>query len=190
MISIISPQEFKTVPWKNGKGETIELSISEGGTLEKFDWRISMASVVEDGSFSDFSGYERALILVKGNGIRLQYDSKRKDEQINFLDIAKFDGSLKTSGILQSGPINDFNIIVDKEKYQMTVQTYVKKVDVNFPSACLSFVYCLSGNAHFSSPGGTENLDLSHGSLMKITKPCKNFTISGQQLIIASLNVI
>jgi len=190
MISIISPQEFKTMPWKNGRGETIELSINEGGTPEKFDWRISMASVIEDGPFSDFSGYERALILVKGNGISLLQDGNRTVELTKFLDVVKFDGSLKTSGILRSGPINDFNVIADKKKYQITVRTYVRRVDVDLRSAYLTFVYSLSGDANISSPNGTENFHLSYGSLMKITQLSKNFVISGQQLIIASLNAV
>jgi len=61
LITIISPQQFKKTPWKNGKGETTELAISEGGTLENFDWRLSIASVTEDGAFSYFTGYCRNL---------------------------------------------------------------------------------------------------------------------------------
>ena len=190
MISIISPQEFKTVPWRNGKGETIELSINDGGTLEKFDWRISMASVIEDGPFSDFSGYERALILVKGNGISLLQDGNRTVELTNLLDVAIFDGNLKTSGILKSGPINDFNIIADNEKYQMDVQSYVNNVDVVLRPACLSFVYSLSGDVNISSPKETKDLHFKNGSLMKITELSKKIFISGEQLIIASLHMI
>ena len=52
MINIIAPKQFKTVAWKNGLGETTELAINRGGTLNSFDWRLSMASVVEDGVFS------------------------------------------------------------------------------------------------------------------------------------------
>jgi len=55
MLTIISPQQFKQIPWKNGKGTTTELAISDGGTLDHFAWRLSIASVVEDGEFSDFS---------------------------------------------------------------------------------------------------------------------------------------
>jgi len=189
MIKIISPQEFKTVPWKNGMGETIELAINEGGTLEKFDWRISMASVVEDGPFSAFSGFERTLILVKGNGISLQHDGKPTDKLSNLLDVTTFDGRLKTSGILYSGPINDFNIIADKQKYKVTVQTYVENVDVDLRPAYLSFVYCLSGDASISSPDGTDKISLTHGSLLKITQPSENLTISGRRMIIASLEL-
>lgn len=189
MIEIISPQDFKTLPWKNGKGETIELSISEGGTLRNFDWRISIASVVEDGPFSDFSGYERTLILVKGNGISLQHGDGKTDKLSNLLDVATFDGGLKTSGTLHSGPINDFNIIVDKEKYQVVVKTFVERQEVSLRSANLSFIYCLASEAKVSGSGGSEIWNLCQGSLMKITQSSKNLTVSGQQMIVASLNL-
>ena len=52
MINIITPEQFNTIPWKNGKGQTTELAISENGSIDDFDWRLSIASVVEDGAFS------------------------------------------------------------------------------------------------------------------------------------------
>ena len=189
MIEIISPQQFKVVPWKNGKGETIELSISDGGTPEKFDWRISIASVVEDGPLSDFSGYERTIILVKGNGISLLHDGERVAKLSNLLDVATFDGGLTTSGILHSGPINDLNIISDKKKYQVAVHTYVERQEASLRPANLNFIYCLASEAKVLGPDGREIRSLSHGSLMKITQPSKNLTISGQQMIIASLEL-
>ena len=79
MITIIPPTAFTTTPWKNNKGKTIELAISAGGTVEQFDWRLSMASVTEDGPFSDFSGYQRNLVLTQGNGIILTHDQATTD---------------------------------------------------------------------------------------------------------------
>ena len=80
MISVLSPELFITIPWKNGQGETIELAMNYGGHLDDFVWRLSMASVVEDGVFSDFSGYQRNLILIEGNGINLQHDDSKIDK--------------------------------------------------------------------------------------------------------------
>ena len=36
MISVLSPELFKTIPWKNGQGETIELAMNYGGNLNDF----------------------------------------------------------------------------------------------------------------------------------------------------------
>ena len=70
-INIISPEQYKTIPWKNGLGETTELAINEGGDVTNFDWRLSIARVTKDGFFSDFSNYSRNLILISCKGLRL-----------------------------------------------------------------------------------------------------------------------
>ena len=89
-MKIIPPEQFKKIPWKNGKGITTELAINNGGTLNDFEWRISIASVDVDGEFSDFTGYLRNLILVAGNGIDLQYDSGKVDRLNNILSFVTF----------------------------------------------------------------------------------------------------
>ena len=114
VINILSPDQFKGVPWKNGLGVTTELAISLGGTLADFDWRLSIASVVADGVFSDFSGYDRQLILLNGNGIKLTHHIDGNNHQVDDLktplSVAVFDGANQTFGELIDGPIEDFNV--------------------------------------------------------------------------------
>ena len=87
MLEIIAPNNFCVIPWKNGKGETIELAINEGGTIDKFDWRLSIASVVENGFFSDFTGYYRHLALIKGNGVELEHNNQTIDSLTSILNL-------------------------------------------------------------------------------------------------------
>ena len=110
MITVISPDSFKKIPWKNGLGFTTELAINDGANLDDFDWRLSIASVTSNGEFSNFSGYDRNLVLIEGNSLSLQHDQKHTDKLTQLLDIAKFDGGCKTFGTLHNGAINDFNI--------------------------------------------------------------------------------
>ncbi|WP_442165592.1 HutD family protein, partial [Rhizobium leguminosarum] len=42
--------DHKRMPWKNGKGETVEIAVfPPGASINDFDWSISMATVAEDG---------------------------------------------------------------------------------------------------------------------------------------------
>ncbi len=100
MLTIIEPIQFKTIPWKNGLGETTELAINDNASLDDFIWRISIASVINDGVFSDFSGYDRNLVLIEGKGINLQHDAKSTDLLEKTLDVASFDGGGETLGRL------------------------------------------------------------------------------------------
>jgi environmental stress-induced protein Ves len=65
----LTPADYTRQPWKNGKGVTVELARAEAeGALL---WRLSMATVAEDGPFSLFPGIERNLTVISGPGFRL-----------------------------------------------------------------------------------------------------------------------
>ncbi len=69
MIRHLTPADYKTMPWANGKGVTVEMLRldRDGGLL----WRLSRASVVENGDFSLFPGIERNLTVITGSGFDL-----------------------------------------------------------------------------------------------------------------------
>jgi environmental stress-induced protein Ves len=60
------------MPWKNGGGSTTEIAISpDFADLATFDWRISTARVETPGPFSTFSGCDRTLCVIEGEGLVL-----------------------------------------------------------------------------------------------------------------------
>lgn len=198
MIKILNPTQFKTIPWKNGQGETTELAINEGGSLDDFDWRLSIASVGNDGLFSNFSGYQRNLILIDGQGISLQHDDKSTDILENLLDIASFDGACQTYGKLTLGEIKDFNIITKTTKVTPKILCHVgsQQVLVELLHNSICFAYSLTDemvvealDAHISVlPVGhlaklsTQNNDNKAGSL--------KIKFTGKNMIIVQLNMI
>jgi environmental stress-induced protein Ves len=110
-FKIYSPEDFKTLPWRNGLGSTVELisEILEGH--EAFSWRLSIASVANDGPFSDFSGYDRTLLLLEGSGITLNKPNGIFKVLNSSLDYANFKGEDLIDATLHNGPIKDFNIM-------------------------------------------------------------------------------
>ncbi|WP_413283007.1 HutD family protein [Vibrio sp. MA40-2] len=122
---VMSSSDFKCMPWKNGLGSTLEIVRSDD--KHGLRYRISQASVVQDGLFSDFSGLHRTLILLSGNGMLLQH-SNRHDQHHqythqldNALDMACFSGGDKTNAILNQGSIDDLNIMVRDTDTSSTV---------------------------------------------------------------------
>lgn len=189
MIDIIQPSQFKTVPWKNGKGETVEMAINPGGTLDNFDWRLSMASVVEDGVFSNFSGYTRNLILIDGDGINLQHNDNKIDRLKNLLDVATFDGGNKTVGNLHTNEITDFNIIARTSAFNTNVSCQKNITKHMLEKSDLCFIYSLFKDATLSIKGTQEVITLPCQHLIKITDlEANNVAITGEHLIIVYLN--
>ncbi|HBY88145.1 MAG TPA: hypothetical protein DEO86_20005 [Colwellia sp.] len=154
MLTLFSPENFKTIPWKNGLGHTTELAISDGGTLDNFDWRLSIASVVNDGNFSNFAGYQRNLVLIEGEGLTLDHGNGDIDELTNLLDIARFDGASKTHGALVNGGIKDFNIMTNQLSFTPEVNCYLEQqsVTVELTANSLLFAYSLTEQMIVTSP--------------------------------------
>ncbi len=107
-MKLIAPSDFKTTLRKNGTGKTTELAISENSTLADSDWRISIAGDVDDSSFSEFTGFDRCLVLLAGAGMQLHHVSPARhhttDSLENTLDMAQFDGCNTTTPATWSLP--------------------------------------------------------------------------------------
>jgi environmental stress-induced protein Ves len=197
MLTVFSPENFRTIPWKNGLGHTTELAISEGGSLDDFDWRLSIASVVNDGDFSNFAGYQRNLVLIEGEGLTLNHGNDDIDELTNLLDIARFDGGSNTHGTLVNGGIKDFNIMTNQLTFSPNVNCYIEQqtVTVELSQDTLLFAYSLSDNMivtkaennRCSVPVGHlikyQHNDTSASNDLAVT------TFSGKKMIIIVLKV-
>ncbi len=196
MIKIISPDQFQTIAWKNGQGKTTELAINSGGTLADFDWRLSIASVVENGLFSDFSGYHRQLILLTGNGIKLshgakkmdqhQIDEQQVDELTQPLSMAVFDGACRTVGKLIDGPIEDFNVMTKQHSFKAEVKTYTQHQTASCSTAGLNFIYAAKQSIVIQF--NQQRIELPQGHLFQASnEAAQDYQVSGQDFIVIAL---
>ncbi len=91
MIAVLKAQTHRRMPWKNGGGVTVEIAIHPAGaSVDDFDWRVSMATVASDGPFSIFSGIDRTLSVLEGDGIVLDVEGQettltRQSAPLSFL---------------------------------------------------------------------------------------------------------
>ena len=113
-VTIIEPTSFIAMPWRNGLGTTIELLKQDLSGVDGFAWRLSMADVTTNGAFSNFSGYDRTLLLLEGKGLTL--DSNGANHRLEKpLQSARFSGDDQTFATLHDGPVKDFNIMVQRQ---------------------------------------------------------------------------
>ncbi len=167
VFNIISPDRFKKIPWKNGRGVTSELAISEGSNLENFAWRISIARVDKDGAFSDFSGLKRTLVLLGGRGIVLCHDETICERLLKPLDVAEFDGGQRTVGTLISGPITDFNVMIREGQVRAEVAVHTTKTEIALPRTMFGFVYSVFEDAEICDASGVTVSKLQSGYLLR-----------------------
>lgn len=105
----LRPADYTRQPWKNGKGMTTELlhlRDPAGATL----FRLSRASVVEDGPFSLFPGIERNLTVLTGPGFRLT--GPGLNLRCDPLVPVAFPGDVAVAASETNGqPSDDFNVM-------------------------------------------------------------------------------
>jgi environmental stress-induced protein Ves len=115
-MRIIRQSSFAAVPWKNGGGVTRE-AIREPPHGDSFDWRVSLAQIDTAGPFSDFAGYIRFMVLLKGAGVVLKFAGgpiPRVRELREIGDMQEFDGGVAAHCELVKGPCVDLNLMVSK----------------------------------------------------------------------------
>jgi uncharacterized protein len=116
MFRLLAPAQYRRMPWKNGGGLTEEIATyPEGSALDTFDWRVSIAEVTRDGSFSRFPGIDRTILLIEGAGMRLAGRDRDVLMRTPF-EPYSFDGEDPIDCALVSGTIRDFNAMVRRDR--------------------------------------------------------------------------
>lgn len=120
MVQIISASGRKSMAWKNGGGITEEIAISPpGNSMEKFDWRISMAHVTADNSFSAFPGTTRHLVVLEGV-VMLNFSDRKVRLDPESAPLL-FSGNTPVIANVLSGPVRDLNIMFRDGHYHVNV---------------------------------------------------------------------
>ena len=110
----LTEADYRLMPWANGKGTTTELwrHDHEG----RMAIRLSRASVVEEGPFSLFAGFDRTLTVLTGPGFDLVGDEMRLSARE--LVPVSFSGDLAIRATGVSGRSDDLNVMVDRRLYR------------------------------------------------------------------------
>lgn len=160
------------MPWRNGLGTTLELRKQDGDGDHGFAWRLSMADVIEDGEFSHFSGYDRTLLLLEGNGLTLDCEGSVARLE-HPLQAARFRGEAATFATLHDGPIKDFNVMTLRRLCSAEVTSQAEpaatRIDID---ADRLLVYAIGAELQLASPAAAELL-LPRNHLLEIELPAK-----------------
>lgn len=141
MIQILRASTYRNMLWKNGTGYTLELARQDNEALGTFDWRVSMADVTTSGAFSLFDGMQRVLTVLEGAGIILTMDDA-VPQRLALQQSVAFSGSSKVSCELIDGPIRDFNLIYNPQRYSARYQWIQNQEHVElFSSANILFMF-------------------------------------------------
>jgi environmental stress-induced protein Ves len=153
MIRHLTKYDFKSMPWANGKGVTLELARADqdGAML----WRLSRASVVEDGDFSIFPGVERNLTVITGPGFDLVFQDRTLTAAP--LQPVAFAGDDPCRALRVAAPSDDFNVMTARHLPKPLVR--VISTPQTLAAAPLLAVYALT-------TGRIADHDMAAGDLL------------------------
>lgn len=162
MVRLLTPDDFRSMPWKNGAGRTTEIAVHPAGAgLDAFAWRVSIASVERDGPFSAFPGIDRTIVLLDGAGMRLKAAEREIDVTTRYMP-HDFRGDESVDCRLVSGPCRDFNAMFRRGRVHGSV-TVVGGSAAEFDPAQFCVSYAAKGRHEATiARRGARRLDEGH----------------------------
>lgn len=101
----LESKDYTKMLWKNGQGSTLEIDKGQG-------WRVSIATVNQDGAFSKFEGMQRIISMIDGDAIQL-ISSQQKDVVIRTFESHAFSGDEDIYCKVHGRGGQDLNLIYD-----------------------------------------------------------------------------
>ncbi|WP_409997573.1 HutD family protein [Curvibacter sp. APW13] len=152
--------DLPRTPWKNGGGSTREVVCQPPGTgMEAFDWRVSIATIAQPGPFSVFTGIDRTILLLDGDGVRLHAPGHFDHR----LDVPgqpfAFAGDVAVDCTLLGGESTDFNVMTRRGVARSDVQLHTGRATL--APATAGVLLALDGD--WSLNDGNTLLDVPAG---------------------------
>lgn len=122
-VAILTRDQQRTMPWRNGGGTTREVLVEPAGATfdTGFNWRLSIAVILKDGPFSELPGLDRSMVVIGGAGMTLEFPMGRREEVVPF-KVFRFPGEVPCTGHLSSGPVVDINAMTARGKARHAVR--------------------------------------------------------------------
>ncbi len=186
-FELLTSADYVEVPWRNGRGVTSEVA-REPRTGDEFDWRVSMASIVENGPFSNFAGCNRVIVALDGEGFSLVHKELERSALLGSLEPYEFSGDWTTDCQLRGGPVRDFNVITARNRASARVEvaagTRLHHLDCR---GRILLAYCVRG-ALVTEPSSRVHVFLLEGETLRVDG-ADHVVVSGEDVDSAAILV-
>lgn len=187
IVEFLAPEGYRRIPWKNGRGE---LSVIDHEGEESWQnmgvaWHFGRTAIIEEGPFSDYTGYERVQVVTRGAGLVLIAPDHEIDLRLP-MHPRRYDGGIPVRTRLESGPVEVVNLIADRTRFDIDLR--VGKAGAGI--CCKSgrhIVYAPVGAVQVAVDGRTYALAEDHALRLRIDSGT-NATVLDGQVIIGSIH--
>lgn len=157
---MIAQSQYRRAMWKNGLGHTDEIAIyPEGSELKSgnFLWRISTARIERNSPFSLFPHHDRTLVILRGEGVRLQHalEGNQESVEVPMGEPYDFPGDVASECELIDGPVQDLSVFVRKGEVESMVEFIRLDAEDSHewvPAGRWNFAFLAQGTAEVHAP--------------------------------------
>ncbi len=185
-IEPLGPGNYRRIPWKNARGELIVIDSAGAGSWENngVAWHFGRTAIIEEGPFSDYTGYERLQVVVAGSGLVLVAPDHEIDLRVPMRP-QRYDGGTPIRTRLEQGPVEVVNLIANRERFD--IDLHVAQAGATLPCvAGLHIVYAPNESGVIGIDGRTH--DLARGAALRVqTASTVTITVRRGDVIVGSI---
>jgi environmental stress-induced protein Ves len=186
----LSPAGYRTSPWKNGGGTTIDIAEANRpghapGDWAGLLWRFGRTAIVAPGPFSDLAGCDRAQVVVRGRGLVLVSPDGEIDVRRPWLPV-RFRGEDRIVSRLEAGPVEVVNLIADRAHFE--IDLVVRAAGSSRHCRCGTHIaYAADGPAAIAVDGEVHALLPEHALMLRVGDSAELAFLEGAGMVIASI---
>lgn len=133
-MSVLVKHRFADIvaePWQNGGGMTRVVAAHDAG------WRVSIADIDQDGTYSRFSGTARQSALLRGTGLTLASDH----DTLTLVDdaVITYDGGASWHASLHAGAVQAFNVFASTASFASSLTWFDSAQQVDISASVVVF---------------------------------------------------
>ena len=186
-IEPLVPESYRRTPWKNGRGELVVIDGEGGESWQNMGvaWHFGRTAIMEEGPFSDYTGYERLQVVTKGAGLVLIAPDHEIDLR-RAMQPRRYDGGTPIRTRLEKGPVEVVNLIADRSRFDVDMRVTKERAEM-FCKSGLHIVYAPVGAARVKIDKRVYMLPEDHALRLR-TDSGTNINVQEGQAIIGSIH--
>lgn len=151
LIELLVPEGYRRIPWKNGRGELIVIDGEGGDGWQDMGiaWHFGRTAIIEEGPFSDYTGYERMQVVIRGAGLVLVAPDHEIDLRLP-MQPRRYDGGTPIRTVLEKGSVEVVNLIARRARFDTDLRVAAKGVELS----------CKPGRHIVHAPGGEAKVEI------------------------------
>lgn len=112
--TILRASQLPVSAWPNKAGRKADIASGPG-------WLVAFAWLDQDARFSDYTGLDRTITLIEGEGFVLRFDAGQ-DVSVAPLDPTPFNGGVGLACHLPHGPCRVLNVMTERNRVRHRVR--------------------------------------------------------------------